>query len=120
MEETKEPKVKEQGVRLDFVDKENHPFTLVINKEQLFIIDKMVRDPLRLIPKDPKFILKVLNSRNRYSKKILDNYSLNPEEEKEYDKVKEDIVSFTNLVVKDCRKVGGRLKRTSRVGGVGI
>lgn len=81
-----------------------------IEDKNIYYMDRIFKEGLRIIPKDEEFIKKVRESRNKYSPKILDMFKLTKEEQEEYDNAKSD-EELKDIIKKDCIKKGMKLLR---------
>jgi len=81
-----------------------------VQEKEIFYKDRIFSEGIRCIPKDEQFIRKVINSRGRYPKKLITMFSLNENQQKEYDEAKTE-EDLANIIIKDCKKKGMSLLR---------
>jgi hypothetical protein len=76
-----------------------------IRDREIFYTDRLNTKPLRCIPKDEQFIKKIRESRNRYSPKLIEMFTLSEKSQQEYNNCSND-EQLTEQIIKDCLKKG--------------
>lgn len=85
---------------------------LIRNKE-IFYCDRIFKDALRLIPRDEEFINKVRNSRNKYSAKLIEMFTLSEAQLKEYEAATTE-EEIALIIKKDCLKYSLKLMKEEK------
>lgn len=80
----------------------------LIKGREIYYSDRIWKDAIRCIPKDEKFIEKIRNSRNKYSPKLIEMFSLSEKQEKEYNEC-EDEDALAEICINDMHKKGIKL-----------
>lgn len=83
-------------------------FRVEIKGKEVYYLDRKMKRATRLIPKDAKIEKRILMSRNKIPKNIVQMFELNEKEQKEYDScnTEEDIAK---ICIEDCKKQGSEL-----------
>lgn len=93
-------------------------FKIIIKGKRVFYQDRKTREPIQMIPEDPRVKKMILTSRNRIDKKLIEQFKLTQEEQKEYDyAVKDDLYledRLAEICKKDCLKSGCILQKEVR------
>jgi hypothetical protein len=92
-------------IRLTFsINKE--PFRVTVYKREIYYSDRFWDRPIRLIPKDAEFIMKIVKSRNKIPPIIKEMFELTKSEQEEYNlaQTEEDLA---NICIKDAKSRGG-------------
>ena len=92
-------------------------FHIIIKGKEVHYKDRKMPVPIRMIPMDKKIKTQILTSRNRIDKKLIEQFDLTKEEQKEYDDaIKEGNVEekLAEICKKDCLKNGSVLQREER------
>jgi len=79
-----------------------------ISEKQIFYTDRIWINELRCIPRDEEFIKKIRESRNRFSSKLIDAFTLSKEQQQEYDSANSE-EELAQIIIKDMGKKGGKL-----------
>ena len=79
-----------------------------IDWKSIYYSDRLWQNELRCVPRDENFIAKIRNSRNKYSAKLIDAFSLNQAQQAEYDSAKNE-EEIANIIIRDMTKKGGKL-----------
>jgi hypothetical protein len=74
-----------------------------IRDKEIFYQDRIWKDAIRCIPKDEKFIEKIRNSRNKYSPKLIEMFSLSEKQQEEYNKATTE-TELAEIIIHDCQK----------------
>lgn len=85
-----------------------------IKGKEIYYQDRIFFEGLRCIPKDEQFIKKIINSRNKYSPKLLTMFNLSETQQKEYNAAKDEI-ALADIIIKDCHKKGISLLKKEEV-----
>lgn len=94
-------------IKLTFLNQRELMNFKVIDRN-IYYSDKVWKTSIRLIPRDEEFIAKIRNSRNKYSTKLIEMFTLNAKQIAEYESAKTE-EELANIIVKDCKKQGLRL-----------
>jgi hypothetical protein len=85
-------------------------FNIFIDKEEIWYSDRRWHKGIRCIPKDEDFIHRIKMSRNQIPTFLINLFDLTKEEEVEYNSAKNDEEKLADFVIKDCKKLGGKLE----------
>lgn len=88
--------------------------TFLVKDREIFYTDRLNTIPLRCIPKDEQFIKKIRESRNRYSPKLIEMFTLSSKAQQEYDNCITD-EQLTEQIIKDSLKKGLKLLKQEPV-----
>lgn len=88
-----------------------------IKNREIYYTDKIWKDSIRCIPKDEKFIEIVRNSRNKYSPKLIEMFTLSKAQQEEYTACKDD-EELSDVIIRDCNRKGIKLLRKEVENGV--
>lgn len=81
-------------------------YEIIIKGKKVYYRDRKVgANPIQMIPKDPRVCKRILTSRNRIDKKLIEQFELTKEEQKEYDTaVKQDSKGIEERLAEICKK----------------
>lgn len=96
-------------------------FEIHIKGKKVFYRDRKVgANPIQMIPKDPRVCKMILTSRNRIDKKLIEQFDLTKEEQKEYDEAVKNNTDIeerlAQICKKDCMKSGSVLQKEEKNG----
>jgi hypothetical protein len=80
----------------------------VVNRDIFYTDRKWEGNMIRCIPKDENFIRKVIMSRNKLPKVLIDMFNLSKEEKAEYESAKTE-KELADNIVRDCKRKGAIL-----------
>ena len=83
-------------------------FRIVIENREIFYADRIWKRQIRFIPKDDDFIMKIIKSRNKIPKSMIQMFELTPKEKEQYEGAKTD-EELAQICIKDVRMRGGSL-----------
>lgn len=79
--------------------------TFLVKGREIFYTDRVFNQGIRCIPKDEAFMRKIIMSRNRYSQRLIEMFSLSKKSEEEYNNAKTS-EELAEIIIKDCNKKG--------------
>ena len=79
-----------------------------IRDKEIFYQDRIWKDAIRCIPQDEDFIKKIRESRNKYSNKLIEMFTLSKAAEDEYN-LAQTSEELSQIIIKDCHKKGIKL-----------
>ncbi len=85
-------------------------FVLTVEGKEIYYSDRKLLHKVRLIPQDADLKRRIILSRNRLSPNILQWFSLNKEEQAEYDSAKTED-ELAEICIKDAKKQGALLEK---------
>lgn len=90
-------------------------YEIIIKGRKVFYRDRKTGNPIQMIPKDKRVCKMILTSRNRIDKKLIEQFELTKEEQKEYEGAitEEDLAKICK---KDCLKNGSILQKEIKNG----
>jgi len=83
-------------------------FRIEVKGNEIWYFDRKWNKSIRLIPKDEKFLKKILLSRNTIPNFIKDMFNLTKQELKEYNQAKNER-ELADICINDCRMKGAKL-----------
>ena len=89
-------------------------FRIEITNKEIWYGDRKWGRLIRLIPKDDRFIRKILESRNKLPRILINMFELTEKEQEEYDNAKNDD-ELAKICIKDCRMKGAQLLKQENV-----
>jgi len=94
-------------------------FTITITGKKVFWKDRKLPQPVQMIPMDNRIKKSILTSRNRIDKKLIDQFRLTKEEQKEYNEAvksgKDIEEELSKITKKDALSQGGILQKEERL-----
>lgn len=82
---------------------------IILNKE-IYYTDRVWQNWIRILPKDPALVRKLIMSRNRLPKHIINMFNLTWREVEEYNRAKDD-EELAEIVINDAKKKGCKFER---------
>jgi len=96
-------------IKLSFLLPSNNKImNFKIEGRDIYYVDNVWKNWLRIIPKDEKFVRKIIESRNKIPKEILTMFNLSEKDKKEYEGAKTE-EELAKIITKDCLAKGLRL-----------
>lgn len=77
----------------------------VVLKGEIFYTDRVWKNWLRIIPKDPKMKRMILMSRNKFPKHVISMFNLSEKELEEYKNAKDD-EELSEIIIRDAKGKG--------------
>jgi hypothetical protein len=74
-----------------------------IKNKEIYYQDKLWQSAIRCIPKDEDFITKIRNSRNRYSPKLIEMFTLSKKQQEEYENASNE-EQLSDIIILDCKR----------------
>lgn len=96
-----------KNIKLAFIIN-RETFRIEIQDKNIWYMDRRWAQAIRLIPRDEKFLKKILFSRGKIPSIIKDLFTLTKTEQKEYDKAK-DTRELADICIRDCRRHGAKI-----------
>lgn len=79
-----------------------------IDNREVFYSDRLFQNLIRLIPPDENFLTKIINSRNKIPKHIVNLFILTKAEQAEYNNCKTN-EELAQVCINDIRRKGGKI-----------
>ena len=88
-------------------------YEIIIRGKKVFYRDRKTKQPIQMIPIDPRVQKMILTSRNRIDKKLTSQFQLTKEEQKEYDEAIKSDKDIEKRLAEICKK--DALKQRSKL-----